>query len=129
MRGLIKCLVTVFVLAAIGQADAQAQTAVRWLSQTAQVHAQYPTETAAMERVTGAGANLRVDRSEFMVLGLNLGDALRLVRSGTYDVVSTQVGLASRDDPFLEGIDLIGVSTTMDDLQAAVDAYRELFDK
>ena len=48
-----------------------------------------------------------------MVLGLNLGDALRLVRSGAYDVVSTQVGLASRDDPFLEGIDLIGVSTNM----------------
>jgi TRAP-type C4-dicarboxylate transport system substrate-binding protein len=64
-----------------------------------------------------------------MVLGLNLADALRLVRSGSYDVVSTQVGLASRDDPFLEGIDLIGVSTNMDDLQAAVDAYRDIFDK
>ena len=82
-----------------------------------------------MERVTASGAGLRADRSEFMVLGLNLADALRLVRSGSYDVVSTQVGLASRDDPFLEGIDLIGVSTNMDDLQAAVDAYREIFDK
>ena len=51
------------------------------------------------------------------------------MRGGSYDVVSTQVGLASRDDPFLEGIDLIGVSTNMDDLQAAVDAYREIFDK
>ena len=76
-----------------------------------------------------AGAGLKADRSEFMALGLNLADALRLVRSGSYDVVSTQVGLASRDDPFLEGIDLIGVSTNMDDLQAAVDAYREIFDK
>ncbi len=50
--------------------------------------------------------------------GLNLADALRLVRGGSYDVVSTQVGLASRDDPFLEGIDLIGVSTNMDDLRS-----------
>ena len=106
-----------------------AQTSVRWLSQTAQVQAQYPIEMAAMERITASSAGLRADRSEFMALGLNLADALRLVRSGSYDVVSTQVGLASRDDPFLEGIDLIGVSTNMDDLQAAVDAYREIFDK
>jgi TRAP-type C4-dicarboxylate transport system substrate-binding protein len=112
-----------------GAYGVQAQTAVRWLSQSAAVQTQYPIEMAAMERITGAGANLRADRSEFMALGLNLADALRLVRGGTYDVVSTQVGLASRDDPFLEGIDLIGVSTNMDDLQAAVDAYREIFDK
>jgi TRAP-type C4-dicarboxylate transport system substrate-binding protein len=109
--------------------QAQAQTPVRWLSQSPQVSTQYPIETAAMERVTSAGASLRVDRAEFMVLGLNLGDALRLVRTGSYDVVSAQVGLAARDDPFLEGIDLIGVSTNTDDLQAAVDAYREIFDK
>src|ERR1044072_3240841 len=51
------------------------------------------------------------------------------VRRGWSDGVSTQGGLASRDAPFLEGIDLIGVSTNMDDLQAAVDAYREIFDK
>jgi TRAP-type C4-dicarboxylate transport system substrate-binding protein len=108
---------------------AQAQTPVRWLSQSATVQTQYPIELATMERITAAGANLRADRSEFMALGLNLADALRLVRSGTYDIVSTQVGLASRDDPFLEGIDLIGVSTNMDDLLAAVDAYREIFDK
>ncbi len=37
-----------------------------------------------------------------MALGLALGDALRLVRGGSYDIVSTQVGLASRDDAFLE---------------------------
>ena len=121
---------TIAAVALVASAQGtHAQTAVRWLSQTATVHAQYPAEIAAMERVTASGAGLRADRSEFMVLGLNLADALRLVRSGSYDVVSTQVGLASRDDPFLEGIDLIGVSTNMDDLQAAVDAYREIFDK
>jgi len=115
-------------VAASGQ-SAFAQTTVRWLSQTPTVQSQYPLEMAAMERVTGAGTDLKAERSEFMALGLNLADALRLVRGGSYDVVSTQVGLASRDDPFLEGIDLIGVSTNMDDLQAAVDAYREIFDK
>ncbi|MFN8723923.1 MAG: TRAP transporter substrate-binding protein [Rhodospirillales bacterium] len=108
---------------------ASAQTPVRWLSQTPSVQTQFPIESAAMARITSAGVGLRVDRQEFMALGLNLADALRLVRGGTYDIVSTQIGLASRDDPFLEGIDLIGVSTDMDDLESAVKAYRPLFDK
>jgi TRAP-type C4-dicarboxylate transport system substrate-binding protein len=56
-------------------------------------------------------------------------DALRLLRSGTFDVMSVQIGMASRDDPFFEGLDLIGVSTNMKDLRKAVDAYREVFDK
>lgn len=112
-----------------GGQNALAQTTVRWLSQTPTVQSQYPLEMSAMERITGAGTGLKAERSEFMALGLNLADALRLVRGGSYDIVSTQVGLASRDDPFLEGIDLIGVSTNMNDLQAAVDAYRDIFDK
>ena len=37
--------------------------------------------------------------------------------------------MASRDDPFFEGIDLIGVSTNMKDLRKAVDAYRGVFDQ
>ena len=127
MLGFWRATITLALIASAQ--SVQAQTAVRWLSQSATVQTQYPIELATMERITAAGANLRADRSEFMALGLNLADALRLVRSGTYDIVSTQVGLASRDDPFLEGIDLIGVSTNMDDLQAAVDAYREIFDK
>jgi TRAP-type C4-dicarboxylate transport system substrate-binding protein len=43
--------------------------------------------------------------------------------------MSVQIGMASRDDPFFEGLDLIGVSTNMKDLRKAVDAYREVFDK
>lgn len=113
----------------IASLPAAAQTGVRWLSQTPTQQTQYPLEIGAMERITGSGTGLKVERQEFMALGLALGDALRLVRGGSYDIVSTQVGLASRDDAFLEGIDLIGVSTNMDDLEAAVNAYRETFDK
>ena len=43
------------------------------------------------------------------VVGVQAADALRLLRSGTFDVMSVQIGMASRDDPFFEGIDLIGV--------------------
>jgi TRAP-type C4-dicarboxylate transport system substrate-binding protein len=119
-------LLAAFLLA-LPAATASAQTAVRWLSQSQQISTQYPVEAAAMERM-GAIPGLRIERSEFQTLGLNMADALRLVRSGTFDVVSTQVGLAARDDPFLEGIDLIGVSTDMAELRSAVDAYRSVFD-
>ena len=63
------------------------------------------------------------------VLNVQAADALRLLRSGTFDVMSVQIGMASRDDPFFEGVDLIGVSTNMKDLRQAVNAYREVFDQ
>lgn len=106
---------------------AMAQAPVRWLSQSQAVSTQFPVENAAMERIT-TGLNVRIERSEFQGLGINMADALRLVRAGTFDVVSAQIGLASRDDPFLEGIDLIGVSTDLEELRGAVNAFREVFD-
>ncbi len=63
------------------------------------------------------------------VLGVQAADALRLLRSGAFDVMSVQIGMASRDDPFFEGIDLVGVATDMAALRKVVDAYREVFDK
>jgi TRAP-type C4-dicarboxylate transport system substrate-binding protein len=75
------------------------------------------------------GAPIAVNYNPMDVLGVQAADALRLLRSGTFDVMSVQIGMASRDDPFFEGIDLIGVSTNMDDLRKAVDAYRTVFDE
>jgi TRAP-type C4-dicarboxylate transport system substrate-binding protein len=111
---------------AISAGAAMAQTPVRWLSQSQQASTQYPIEAAAMERMAAA-LNVRIDRSEFQSLGLNMADAFRLARAGTFDVVSAQVGLGARDDPFLEGIDLIGVSTDMAELRGAVNAFRDVF--
>lgn len=98
---------------------------VLWLTQTQQNNAQYPTEIAAIDAATAAG--FTVNRNEFQVLGLNLADSLRMASTGTFQIVTTQIGSAAKDDPFLEGIDLIGVSTDMTELKAAVDAYREAF--
>jgi TRAP-type C4-dicarboxylate transport system substrate-binding protein len=75
------------------------------------------------------GGNFTVNYNAMDVLGVQAADALRLLRSGTFDVMSVQIGMASRDDPFFEGVDLIGVSTNMADLRKAVDAYREVFDQ
>ncbi len=105
---------------------ASAQTA-SWLTQSQQQQAQYPVEMEAIQKITADG--VKVTRNEFQVLGLNLAEALRLASSGTFQVVSTQVGSAAKDDAFLEGIDLVGVSTDMGELKTAVDAYRAPFNK
>ena len=75
------------------------------------------------------GVTMAVNYNAMDVLGVQAADALRLLRSGTFDAMSVQIGMASRDDPFFEGIDLIGVSTNMADLRKAVEAYREAFDQ
>ena len=62
-------------------------------------------------------------------VGVQAADALRLLRTGAFDVMSVQVGQASRDEPLFEGVDLIGVSTDMAQLRNAVDAYRDVFGK
>lgn len=110
------------VLAGVQHASAEN---LRWLTQTQQGNAQFPLEAAALERARAAG--FTVDRSEFQVVGLNLADALRLAGAGTFQIVTAQVGSVAKDDPFLEGIDLIGVSTDMGELKSAVDAYRDAF--
>lgn len=77
---------------------------------------------------TASGLPMTINYNPMDVLNVQAADALRLLRSGTFDVMSVQIGMASRDDPFFEGIDLIGVSTDMKQLRAAVDAYRDAFD-
>lgn len=62
-------------------------------------------------------------------IGVEAADALRLIRSGAFDVMSVQIGMASRDEPFFEGIDLAGVSQSLDAQREAVDAVREKFDE
>lgn len=76
-----------------------------------------------------SGVTLQVNYNPMDVVGVKADEALRLIRSGAFDVMSVQIGQASRDDPFFEGLDLIGVSTDMTQLRKAVDAYREAFDK
>jgi hypothetical protein len=48
-------------------------------------------------------------------------DALRLLRSGTFDVMAVQMGSAAPDKPSVEGIDLVGVSTDVASLRRVVD--------
>lgn len=99
---------------------------ISWLSQSQPQSSQYPIEIATIEALNAE--EFSVLRNEFQALGISMADGLRLVRDGTFNLASIQVGLVASDDPFLEGIDLIGVSTSMDGLADAVAAYRDVFD-
>ncbi len=75
------------------------------------------------------GTPMAINYNPMDTVGVQAADALRMLRSGTFDVMSVQIGMAARDDPFFEGVDLIGVSTNLVDLRKAVDAYRTAFDE
>lgn len=105
-----------------GAAEAQS---MRLITQNQEQRAQYPAEAVAVSALAEAG--FEVNRSEYQAVGIDLADGLRLLSTGAFDMATIQVGSVAKDDPFLEGIDLIGVSTNMADLKGAVDAYREVF--
>ena len=46
------------------------------------------------------GAPININYNPMDVVNVQAADALRLLRSGTFDVMSVQIGMASRDDPF-----------------------------
>ncbi|MDW3221833.1 MAG: TRAP transporter substrate-binding protein DctP [Paracoccaceae bacterium] len=110
---------------ALAGASGVAAQAMQFVSQNQDQRAQHPPEMDAMTALAEAGFD--VNRSEFQALGIDLADGLRLVSDGAFAMATIQVGSVAKDDPFLEGIDLIGVSTNMDDLKLAVDAYRDVF--
>ena len=75
------------------------------------------------------GINLALNYNPIDVLGVKAQDALRLISSGAFDVMSIPVGMMGRDDPFFEGMDLIGLSPDMPTLEKTVKAYRGALDK
>ncbi len=75
------------------------------------------------------GIPLAVNFNPLDVVGIDMQDTLRMVRTGAFDIVQSTVGAAARDDAFLEGIDLIGVSTSMEQLKEAIAAFRPELEK
>ncbi len=112
-----------------GLGGASAQTPLRIAGNFSQNTKQVDIERAFFEDLGAeSGVDLSVNYNPMDVVGVKAPDALRMLRGGSFDVMSVQIGMASRDDPFFEGLDLIGVSTDMEALHEAVDAYREVFD-
>jgi TRAP-type C4-dicarboxylate transport system substrate-binding protein len=130
MVSIARVLLPILVAAAIAASlPAAAETQLRMLGQFLPTAKQYPVEKAILDAIDAdEGLDIQVIPNVYKAMGLKTSDGLRLVRAGTFHVVAIQIGTASRDDAFLEGIDLIGVSTDMDSLRQAVDAYRDVLD-
>jgi TRAP-type C4-dicarboxylate transport system substrate-binding protein len=120
-----------FVVSGWGVAYAQEPTVMRAVGNFSQNKKQVDgAERPFFEALAkNLGAKMKVEFNPMDVLGIQAADAFRLMRSGAFDVMSIQIGMASRDDPFFEGLDLIGVAPDMNELRKVVTAYREVFDR
>lgn len=128
MKGVISLLVAAGTFA--GASTAMAETPLRVAGNFSQNVKQVDIERAFFENLSKtSGVSLAVNYNPMDVVGVKAPDALRMLRGGSFDVMSVQIGMASRDDPFFEGVDLIGVATDMKGLREVVDAYRDAFDE
>jgi TRAP-type C4-dicarboxylate transport system substrate-binding protein len=75
------------------------------------------------------GLPIDVDYKPMDVLGVKDSDGLRVLKSGLFDIVALRIAQVSRDEPFLLGPDIVGLSTDYDIARKVVDAYRESFDQ
>ena len=110
--------------------NALAQAPMRVVGQAANAAKHVEVEKkffASLQAEAGLPAPVSYNVSD--VLNVKPADALRLVRTGAFDVMSTQIGQAARDDAFFEGFDLVGVATDGPALRKSVEAYRDVFDK
>lgn len=115
---------------AIGLAPASAQTPLRVAGNFSQNVKQVDIERAFFDALGAkSGVPIAMNYNPMDVVGVKAPDALRMLRGGSFDVMSVQIGMASRDDPFFEGVDLIGVATDMAGQRKVVDAYRAAFDE
>ncbi|MGH6782865.1 MAG: hypothetical protein ACREB5_12270, partial [Sphingomonadaceae bacterium] len=76
-----------------------------------------------------SGLPLDVDYKPMDVVGIKDAEGLRVLKSGLFDVVTLRIAQVSRDEPFLLGADLVGLTPNYDVAGKVVDAYREAFDK
>ncbi|WP_043359363.1 TRAP transporter substrate-binding protein [Belnapia sp. F-4-1] len=125
----ILALAAALLCAAALPAPAQ-QIPLRAVGHFSQNTKQIEIERAFYARLPQAtGMNLAVSFNPMDQIGVQAADALRHLRSGAFDVMAVLIGQVARDEPFFDGLDLIGVSTNTADLQKAVEAGREAFDR
>ncbi|MEM6624908.1 MAG: TRAP transporter substrate-binding protein [Pseudomonadota bacterium] len=125
MKQTITMAAAAALLAGAAQLPASAETSIRatGLVSTHKFHTALEQEFYA-GLADKTGIPLAINFNPLDVVGVDMQDTLRMVRTGAFDIVQTTVGAAARDDAFLEGIDLIGVSTSMEQLMEAVTAFR-----
>ncbi|KQT11411.1 TRAP transporter substrate-binding protein [Ramlibacter sp. Leaf400] len=76
-----------------------------------------------------SGLPVEIDYKPMDVVGIKDTDALRVIKSGLFDVVALRLAQASRDDPTLLGADIVGLSTDYDTARKVWDAWRGPLDQ
>lgn len=76
-----------------------------------------------------SGLNVEVDYKPMDALGIKDTEGLRTLRSGLFDIVSLRLAQVSRDEPFVLGLDLVGLNPDYATTRKVMDAYRDAFDK
>lgn len=113
-----------------GTSFASAQTPLRVAGNFSQNIKHVGIERAFFDELGAkTGIDIAMNYNPMDVVGVKAPDALRMLRGGSFDIMSVQIGMASRDDPFFEGVDLIGVATDMQTLRKVANAYRKAFDE
>lgn len=70
-----------------------------------------------------AGLPVEIEYKPMDVVGVKDTDALRVIKSGLFDVVALRLAQASRDDPTLLGADIVGLSTDYETARKVWDAW------
>jgi len=75
------------------------------------------------------GLPIEVDYKPMDTTGIKDIEGLRVLRNGLFDIVTLRIAQVSRDEPFLLGLDLVGLNPDYATARKVADAYRAAFDQ
>jgi TRAP-type C4-dicarboxylate transport system substrate-binding protein len=75
------------------------------------------------------GLPLEVDYEPMDVVGIKDAEGLRVLKSGLFDIVTLRLAQVSRDEPFLLGLDIVGLNPNYEVARKVMETYRDAFAK
>jgi TRAP-type C4-dicarboxylate transport system substrate-binding protein len=121
-------MVMAFGLAA-GTAPAADKTTVRVLGGFAKQIQSTIEEPFIKKLGPESGGKLDIQFRTMDELGQKGFQGMRQLKGGVFDIMEIQLGYVSGDDPFFQGVDLVGVSPDIATARKVTEAYRDEFDK
>ena len=73
------------------------------------------------------GLPIDVDYKPMDTTGIKDIEGLRVLRNGLFDIVTLRVAQVSRDEPFLLGLDIVGLATDYEIARKITASYRDAF--
>lgn len=75
------------------------------------------------------GLPITVDYKPMDVTGIKDTEGLRVLKSGLFDIVSLRLTWVSRDEPFFDGLDLIGLNPDYKSAREVSEIYKDALDQ